>query len=302
MLEIGPATVRVVSGPGGPVDPRLAEAALWWIDDPVGLYDDRPVAVCDLWRSVMAAAASGDSLVLVHPDDWSSHRVGRVVAAANAVVGEVAAVSRRHWNGVIDSGSRPGPPTTGFPEPRRRFRSVPWVVAAGVIALLAGTAIMGRSPAVQRVVEGRIAVQVPADWTVTRVTAGPGSRRLQAAAPADPGLALHFTQSYAPESTPPESTPPESTPPESTLERAGDALGAAIADQPAGLFVDLNTDGRAGGRPAVTYREIRPGRIVDWSVVHVGSTLIGIGCQSPPQRAEAVRATCQRAVASVSES
>lgn len=300
VLEIGPAAVRVVSGRGGPVDPRLAEAALRWIDDPVGLYDDRPVAVSDLWRSVMASAASGDSapVVLVHPDDWSSHRVGRVVAAANAVAGQVAAVPRRRWgslDGAGEQGSRPG-----FPEPRRRFRWVPsvrWAVAAGAVALLAGTAFMVRPPALQTVVEGRIAVQVPADWTVTRVTDGPGSRRLQAAAPADPNLALHFTQSYAPESTTPESTAPEST-----LDRVGDVLGAVIADQPAGVFVDLDVDGRAGGRPAVTYREIRPGRTVDWSVVLVGSTLIGIGCQSPPQRAEAVEATCRQAVATVSES
>lgn len=298
MLEIGPATVRVVSGPGGPVDPRLAEAALWWIDDPVGLYDERPVAVSDLWRSVMATAASGDSVVLVHPDDWSSHRVGRVVAAANAVTGEVVAVPRRRW-GSLYGADEQDPAGPGFQEPPRRFRSLPlvlWAVGAGAVALMAGAAMILRPPPLQTVLEGRIAVQVPADWTVTRVTDGPGSRRLQAVAPADPDLALHFTQSHAPESTAPESTAPEST-----LDRAGDVLGAVIADQPAGVFVDVDVDGRAGGRPAVTYREIRPGRIVDWSVVLVGSTLVGIGCQSPPQRAEVVRATCRHAVATVRE-
>ena len=51
----------------------------------------------------------------------------------------------------------------------------------------------------------------------------------------------------------------------------------------------------------MTYREVRPGRVIDWSVVLVGSTLIGIGCQSPPQRTDAVRIACERAMASASE-
>ncbi len=292
MLEIGPASVRVASGPGGPVDPRLAEAALCWIDDPVGLYNERPVAVADLWRSVMVAAAGGNSVVLVHPDDWTSQRVARVVAAANAVADEVVAVARRNWNGAIDGdgdgdgdGGQNARP--GRPRRRRLRRAVPLALATGAVASIAGWSIIVRPPAMQTVVEGRIAVQVPAGWTVTRVTGGPGSRRLRAAAPADPDLALHFTQSYAPEST---------------LDRAGDVLRRVIADQPTGVFVDLRVDGRVGGRPAVTYREIRTGRIVDWSVVLVGSTLIGVGCQSPPQRAEAVSAVCRQAVAAVSES
>ena len=55
------------------------------------------------------------------------------------------------------------------------------------------------------------------------------------------------------------------------------------------------------GRPAVTYREVRPGRVIDWSAVLAGSTLIGIGCQGPPRRTDAVRTACERAVASAGE-
>ncbi len=285
VLEIGPATVRVVRGAGGPVDPRLAEAALWWIDDPVGLYDEHPVAVSDLWREVMTAAVGEDAVVLVHPDDWTRRRVGRVVAAADAVAGEVVAVPRRQWTADVE---RPGGRDGGAEGPGRlrRPRAVALALAAGAAVSLAGAAIAVRPPATQTVVEGRIAVRFPADWTVARVTAGPGSRRLQAAPAADPELAVHVTQSYAPESTP-----------------AGTAavLRRAIADQPAGVFVNFRADGRAAGRPAVTYREVRPGRVVDWSVVLVGSTRIGFGCQSPPQRTHAVRDACEQAIASAGE-
>jgi type VII secretion-associated protein (TIGR03931 family) len=55
------------------------------------------------------------------------------------------------------------------------------------------------------------------------------------------------------------------------------------------------------GRPAVTYREIRPGRVIRWSVVQAGSVRVCIGCQSAPGRDEAVRAACEQAVRSARE-
>lgn len=283
VLEIGSDAVRVVSGPGAEVDRRLAAAALQWIDEPVGLYDDRPVAVADLWRAVMAAAAAGEPLVLIHPDDWADHRIARVVAAGNSVADEVVAVPRRHWSADFDGGAQ----RAGVTETRsRRKRFMPLAAIAGVLAVLA-VAIGLRPSDGQTVVEGRIAVRLPADWTVSRVTGGPGSRRLQATAPGHPELAVHVTQSYAPEST---------------LADTAKALSGVIAAQSAGVFVDMRAEGRVGGRPAVTYREVRPGKVVDWSVLLVGSTLIGIGCQSPPQRIDAVRGACTQAVTSVRES
>jgi type VII secretion-associated protein (TIGR03931 family) len=131
------------------------------------------------------------------------------------------------------------------------------------------------------VVEGRMTVQIPANWTVERVTSGPGSRRLQVSPPGNPGIALHLTSSYAPEVT---------------LDRAAEALTTAMADEPAGVFVDLCSPDEVAGRPAVTYREIRPGRVIAWSVVLDGATRIGIGCQSPPGGEAGVRAACEEAV------
>lgn len=289
MLEIGPDTVRVSSGALGRVDPRLARAALEWIDHPVGLYDERPVSVAEMWRAVFMAVGRGDrALTLVHPDDWTRCRVDRVVAAADAVAGEVVAVPRRQWNANVgdDTGDDTGcEARAGHPVRGRRFRLL--AVGAVVAALLSvGTAVVVRPARAQNVVEGRIAVQIPAEWTVTRVTGGPGSRRLQATSPADPELALHVTQSYAPETTP---------------ARVAADLRRRINAQPAGVFVDLQVEARVGGHPAVTYREVRPGRVINWSVVLVGSTLIGIGCQSSPQRTDAVRIACEQAAASASE-
>lgn len=279
VLEIGADTVRVAAGPGGPVNPRLAEAAVQWIDDPIGLYDERPVAVADLWRAVMAAAAGGEPLVIVHPDDWTDHRIDRVVAAANAVVDEVMAVPRRQWGASADSRTAPEP----IKRPRRTL--VPVAMTAVTITVLAA-GIAAWPKAWRTVSEGRVVVGFPADWTVTRVTGGPGSRRLQATAPDDPELAVHVTQSYLPDST---------------LAAAAEVLRRVIDDEPAGVFVDFHADGRAGGRPAVTYREVRTGKVIDWSVLLAGSTLIGIGCQSPPQRPGSVRAACDQAAESASE-
>lgn len=288
VLEIGPAAVRVICG--RPVDQRLAAAALDWIDDPVGLFNERPVAVADLWRAVMAAAAGeqADSLVLVHPDGWTRDRIDRVVAAANAVADQVVAVPRSRWiaTGQDDTAdeARPEPRP-----PRRRVRAAG--ITAAVLATVVAVAWPDPTPSrpddsTRTVAEGRITVRIPADWPVTRVMEGPGSRRLQAGPPADPALALHITQSYAPEAA---------------LERTARVLSQRISDEPTGIFVDFRADGRVAGRPALTYRENRPGRVIDWSLVLVGSTLVGVGCQSPPQRTDAVRGACEQAVASASE-
>jgi type VII secretion-associated protein (TIGR03931 family) len=136
------------------------------------------------------------------------------------------------------------------------------------------------------VVEGRMAVRIPAEWTVQRVTGGPGARRLQATSPDDPGIALHLTSSYAPEAV---------------LADAADVLARAIAGEPPGVFVDFRAESTVAGRPAVTYRELRPGRVITWVVVQTGSTRISIGCQCPPGRDGAIRAVCDDAVRSAHE-
>ena len=83
----------------------------------------------------------------------------------------------------------------------------------------------------------------------------------------DPGAILHITQSRVPTAD---------------LAATADALRSAAAAQPPGVFVDFRPDDRRAGRPAVTYREVRPGHDIRWTVVVAGRVRISIGCQSTP--------------------
>jgi type VII secretion-associated protein (TIGR03931 family) len=132
-------------------------------------------------------------------------------------------------------------------------------------------------------VEGRVALTVPADWTAQRVVAGPGSARVQVTSPSDPEVALHVTQSAVAGET---------------LNGTAERLKRAIDGEPAGVFVDFNPSGISVGRPAVTYREVRAGHHVRWTVLVDGPVRISVGCQSRPEDEEAVRDACEQAVRS----
>jgi type VII secretion-associated protein (TIGR03931 family) len=142
------------------------------------------------------------------------------------------------------------------------------------------------APAAVNLVEGRIVVEVPPHWNVERVRSGSGSRRVQVGSPTDADISLHITASYAPGST---------------LAQAAEVLGDAVAAATPGVFVGFRSAVEVAGRPAVTYREVRAGRVVDWSVVLSGSTRIGIGCQSAPDRTEVVRGACEQAIRTARE-
>lgn len=137
------------------------------------------------------------------------------------------------------------------------------------------------SAATTVLVEGRVALTVPANWTSQRVTAGPGSARVQVTSPSDPEVALHVTQS---------STPGE------TLAGVADRLKRAIDAEPVGVFVDFNPAGVSGGRPAVSYREVRAAHEVRWTVLLDGSVRISVGCQSRLAAPDPVRDACDQAV------
>lgn len=189
-----------------------------------------------------------------------------------------------------------GIPTVDVPDVRppasRRRHRLQWGVglAAGVlISTLTWLGIPDTPLPESRwnsVLEGRVGVEVPAGWNVQRVTGGPGSRRVQVTSPTDSDIALHITQTYAPGGS---------------LDDAAAMLQSAIADQVRGVFVDFQSHGRAAGRSAVTYREMRTGRVVEWSVLQSGATRISIGCQSAPGREEAVRPVCDQAVRTARE-
>jgi len=132
-------------------------------------------------------------------------------------------------------------------------------------------------------VEGRVALSVPAAWPVQRVVTGPGSARVQVTSPADPEVALHITQSPVAGET---------------LSGTAERLKRAIDAEPAGVFVDFNPSGSSAGRPSVTYREVRPGHHVRWTVLLDGPVRISVGCQSRPGDEDAVRDACEQAVRS----
>ena len=181
---------------------------------------------------------------------------------------------------------------SGQPRASRRRTRVPVVVAAvALVALVVSGLVAMRPQAAQpaapepaperwaSLVEGRVTVRIPPDWAVRRVTSGAGSRRVEVSSPGDPEAVVHITQAYAPGTT---------------LADAAEALGRAVAAGPAGVFTDFHPDDQVNGRPAVTYREIRPARTVRWTVVVDGATRISVGCQNAAK-------ACAEAVSSARE-
>jgi type VII secretion-associated protein (TIGR03931 family) len=163
-----------------------------------------------------------------------------------------------------------------------------FVGALVVIGALAAAALAPgpqgpRQDAVAWVLEGRVAVELPAHWPVQRVMSGPGSARVQAVSPSEPRVAVHVTQARVRT--------------QETLQQTADVLRAALEQQPNGLFVDFDPRAERAGRAAVTYRELRAVSAVDWVVLLDGAVRIAIGCQHPVERPE-FDAACERAVRS----
>jgi type VII secretion-associated protein (TIGR03931 family) len=132
-------------------------------------------------------------------------------------------------------------------------------------------------------VEGRVALTVPANWSAQRVVTGPGSARVQVTSPSDPEVALHITQSPVAGET---------------LSGTAERLKRAIEAEPAGVFIDFDPAGVSVGRPAVTYREVRATHHVWWTILLDGPIRISVGCQSRPGDEAAVRDACEQAVRS----
>ena len=157
------------------------------------------------------------------------------------------------------------------------------VTVLGVSALGRRAPPAGGGPQTTYLVEGHVALEVPAQWPVQRVVAGPGSARVQVTSPSDPEVALHVTQSrVAIES----------------LGATAEFLKHAIDAEPTGVFVDFNPADRSVGRPAVTYREVRSRHDIRWTVWVDKAVRISIGCQSPHGHDDAVRQVCELAVRS----
>lgn len=210
-----------------------------------------------------------DDLTVVHVDDASLRRFAAVPSPARG-----------------DDDTPEVPQAVG--RNKKPARTALFVVAAA--AAILGLSIGGRhrvsapeETSTTFLVEGRVALSVPARWALKRVVAGPGSARVQLTSPTDSEVALHVTQSPVAGET---------------LAVAAESLKRAIGAEPPGVFVDFNPSATSAGRPAVTYREVRAGHDIRWTVLLDGPVRISIGCQSRTDSAGAIHDVCERAVQS----
>jgi type VII secretion-associated protein (TIGR03931 family) len=194
---------------------------------------------------------------------------------------------------VLHRMEKPLPRRKFRPEPARRgSRSALMVAAAASISVtrlcmgLAEGADEGDTTSVPLtlLVEGRIALKVPALWEVRRIVSGPGSARVQVTAP-DGSASLLVTQAHVSTGE--------------TLAMTAAALRNALDDQDADVFSNFDADGRRANRPAVTYRELRGAHQIDWTVLVDGTLRMAVGCQSARGGEEAVRHVCDEAIQSV---
>ncbi len=205
----------------------------------------------------------------------------------------VAHSDRQRMVGAVSAGL----PDRGLPDSvgaQVRSRRIAAVLVGVMVALAAvgggwaAQALSGQPPAdpsTVLLVEGRVAVRVPARWAVKRITSGPGSARLRVSAPTGDSTALHLTQSAGAASA--------------TIAEVAETLQHALDAEPPGVFADMDATGSVGGRPAGTYRELRAGSETRWAVVIEGAIRVAIGCQGPPGRPDIIRDACVRAIESV---
>lgn len=297
---------RVVAAASGVCDSVAAIPRAAFVARRIG----RPVVVVEIDAERVAVGTGRETAVLSLPDPRAvADLVVRIAGDRGAAVvldsppdlaGGIREVlaDRGIATRLLDIDALVTTPSPATPIPaasnRRRKAAAAAAVLSGAV-LSVGLVLQARpaprsdpAPTAARpvsLVEGRVTVRIPARWEVARVTGGPGSRRVQVRSPADPDAALHLTQSYAPESS---------------LAEAEDVLAKAVAGQPQGVFAGLSGTSVAG-RDVLTYREIRPGRVIRWLVLIDGATRIAIGCQSAPGREESIAAACDEAVVSARE-
>lgn len=271
VVEFGADTIAVSAGSAVTVFGRQDIATVVGF---IGTATPTAGVVIDAPLELQGAVRDGNELRARLVDKGFRNRHFDVVALARSLTDRPAMVGDRHHR-------------------RRR----PLLVASAAVLLLVlvtlsavtvngSKKVAEQSDSFESLIEGRVSVSVPAHWGIERITGGPGSRRVQVRSPADVGVALHITQTYAPGTN---------------LADTAAVLARAVAAEPAGTFVEFSGEGEVAGRPAVTYREVRTGRVVHWAVFMDGSTRISIGCQSSPTREADVRAPCEQAVRSARE-
>jgi type VII secretion-associated protein (TIGR03931 family) len=190
-------------------------------------------------------------------------------ARLRVVGGSVRSVGDRELRTAADRAATPDTAVSREWLTPRRFRML--IAAATTITAVIVAATWIDRPAAYgpttttALIEGRVTMQIPADWSVRRISSGPGSARVEVVSPTNTQVALHLTQTT--------SVPADS------LAVAAATLRRAIDAEPAGVFVDFNPADTRAGRNAITYREIRSGHEIQWAVFLDGGIRIGIGCQ-----------------------
>ncbi|MGO9926910.1 MAG: type VII secretion-associated protein, partial [Mycobacterium sp.] len=291
VVEIAERLV-VLNGPEVVAIPRTVE--------PDRVVEEAATAIAGMTRD-MAAVVLIDAPSKVAGAPALATLIAGAVRGAGQTVVEIddaglTRLSRSAWP-VPDEPSEPRLTVAadGVPSRARMFSGLVGAAVAFTVLSLGVSAVApagrhGPSPSVRVqtglttfLVEGRVAVAVPANWPTQRVVTGPGSARVQVMSPSDSEVALHVTQSLVAGET---------------LSGTAGRLKRAIDAEPVGVFVDFNPSGTSAGRPAVTYREVRASHHVRWTVLLDGPVRISVGCQSRPGDEGGVRDACEQAVRS----
>jgi type VII secretion-associated protein (TIGR03931 family) len=279
VVEIGPRLVVVTAGAGAPLAVQTRAVAPGSVADSVVRELLRQTGPGPVWLDGPAGVPGAHALSVLIGERLRS--AGRAVSRVGAHQLAVAAADLMKSEDVLDDSRR-----------RRQRRPLVAASGAGLAVTLAAVVIGGTqrdgpapSPATA-LVEGRVTMQIPAHWVVQRITSGPGSARVQVVSPIDGQLALHLTQSPVRDDS---------------LDAAAAILRTAIDAQPAGVFVDFHPSDVRGGRPVITYREVRPWHDIRWTVLLDGDVRISIGCQSAAGSEQRISEPCEQAVRSAHE-
>lgn len=287
------ADVLVADVPGIPAVVEIAqEFVVVWRSGGVVAAAPRLGEEADVLRSVGDGVGAATTVLVDAPVD-----VAGAIELARAIAGYLradgVAVTTVAPDRVLTAARDQQMPHTLRPEPPwpRGHRIAACTAVASSVALLciglgfaSGTDESDASYVpMTLLVEGRVALKVPALWRVQRITSGPGSARVQVMAP-DNSTAVLLTQSRVHKGE--------------TLSAMSATLRSALDDQQAGVFSGFKPDDRRADRPAATYRELRDGRQIDWTVFVDDTVRIGVGCQSAPGGELVVDYVCEEAIRS----
>jgi len=293
VVSLRRAEVLTAGQPGAPAVVEIApEFVAIWRSGRVVMAEPRLGEPMDVVRAVANGVGEASAVFVDAPIDVDGGS-SLATAISARLRADGLAVAIVHQNRVL-AGIRDQPrPLVREPRPRARWRPRPEVLAAGIVA--AGLSCVGLASSfgvhesdatgvpMTVLIEGRVAVKVPARWAVQRITAGPGSARVEVISP-DDATAVLVTQSQVREG-----------------ERLADTaamLRNALDDQQDGVFSRFNPNDRRADRPAATYREVREGRQIDWTVFVDDTVRIAVGCESAPGREQAVQDICDEAIRS----